>query len=250
MFKLSKGTINNEIPPINPQSIIEEAPATIQTQQQTIEKIPFEVLIATGYNYDYEIPKDLSCIKEPLDDKSFSFLNYYFDKFDKQHEVLYFMIFCSMLTEEIPDCDDYYVNAYKIYSEFIDMYNLKKTEKDYEKALKDLEYFRDEMLKSNYRHEPDDYEMDDIRDCVNTIVTHITDGNNIEKEVTSVMGGKIYELHSERIIREATEPLKKEIEEKNHQLADKDNQLADKDNQISELKAEIEKLKVQNKRRD
>ena len=121
-----------------------------------------------------------------------------------------------------------------------------KTEKDYEKAIKDLEYFRDEMLKSNYRHELNDYEMDDIRDCVNAIVTHITDGNKIEKEVTSVMGGKIYELHSDRIIREATEPLKKELAEKDHQLAEQKNQITEQENQITELKAEIERLKSNN----
>ena len=125
-----------------------------------------------------------------------------------------------------------------------------KSEKDYEKAVKDLEYFRDEMLKSEYRNELDNLEVDDLIHCVNNIVTHITDGNKIEKEVTAVMGGKVYELHSDRIIREATEPLKKELEEKEQQLADKDslladNQkaLADKDQQIAALKAEIETLR-------
>lgn len=105
-----------------------------------------------------------------------------------------------------------------------------------EKAIKDFEYFREEMLKSNQKHELNDLEIDDLRDCVNDIVVHITDGNEIEKEVTAVMGGEIYELHSERIIREATEPLKK-------QLADKDHQLADKETENALLRAEIEKLK-------
>ena len=36
---------------------------------------------------------------------------------------------------------------------------------------------------------------------------HITDGNNIEGKVVSVMGGEIYELHTERIIRETTEKV-------------------------------------------
>ena len=138
------------------------------------------------------------------------------------------------------------------------------SEKDYEKAIKDLEYFRDEMLKSEYQNELDNLEVDDLIHCVNNIVTHITDGNKIEKEVIAVMGGKVYELHSDRIIREAAEPLKKELAEKEQQLADnqkaladnqkvladnqkaladKDNQLADKDEQIAALKAEIEQLK-------
>ena len=90
------------------------------------------------------------------------------------------------------------------------------------------------MLKSEYRNELDNLEVDDLIHCVNNIVTHITDGNKIEKEVTAVMGGKVYELHSDRIIREATEPLKKELEEKEQQLADKDSLLADKDNQLAD----------------
>ena len=102
-----------------------------------------------------------------------------------------------------------------------------KTEKDYEKAIKDLEYFRDEMLKSRKENQLDDFEMDDLRDCVNDIVIHITDGNKIESEVTSVMGGEIYELHSDRIIREATEPLIQ--------------QLADKDKEISEAESRANK---------
>ncbi|MBE5872312.1 MAG: hypothetical protein E7294_13830 [Lachnospiraceae bacterium] len=134
-----------------------------------------------------------------------------------------------------------------------------KTAKDYEIAIKDLEYFRDEMLKSRKDNQLDDFEMDDLRDCVNNIVVHITDGNIIESEVTSVMGGEIYELHSDRIIREATEPLKKELadkekllEDNQKQLADQeklleDNQklLSDKNSEIAALRAEIEKLKSQ-----
>ena len=40
-----------------------------------------------------------------------------------------------------------------------------------------------------------------------TRLLHITDGNNIEGKVVSVMGGEIYELHTERIIRETTEKV-------------------------------------------
>ena len=42
------------------------------------------------------------------------------------------------------------------------------------------------------------------------VITHITDGNNIEQEVTSVMGGEIIELESERIMRETAEKTKLE----------------------------------------
>ena len=114
-----------------------------------------------------------------------------------------------------------------------------KTEKDYEKAIKDLEYFRDEMLKSRKENQLDDFEMDDLRDCVNDIVIHITDGNKIESEVTSVMGGEIYELHSDRIIREATEPLIQQLADKDKEISDKDRQISDKDKQISDRDKKI-----------
>ena len=104
------------------------------------------------------------------------------------------------------------------------------TEKDYEKAIKDLEYFRDKMIELRKEEELNDYEIDDLRDCVNQIVMHITDGNEIEKEVVSVMGGEIFEMHSEKIIREATEPLIQK-------LADKDKEISDKDRQISEAES-------------
>ena len=63
-----------------------------------------------------------------------------------------------------------------------------------------------------------DVEIDDLRDCVNQIVLHITDGNEIEEEVVSVMGGEVFELHSERIVREATERYEEEIENLKQQL--------------------------------
>ena len=115
-----------------------------------------------------------------------------------------------------------------------------KTEKDYEKAIKDLEYFRDEMLKSRKENQLDDYEMDDLRDCVNDIVIHITDGNKIESEVTSVMGGEIYELHSDRIIREATEPLIQQLADKDKQISEAENRAYEAENRASMLEQELE----------
>ena len=116
-----------------------------------------------------------------------------------------------------------------------------KTEKDYEKAIKDLEYFRDEMLKSRKENQLDDYEMDDLRDCVNDIVIHITDGNKIESEVTSVMGGEIYDLHSDRIIREATEPLIQQLADKDKQISEAENRAYEAENRASMLEQELEK---------
>ena len=85
-----------------------------------------------------------------------------------------------------------------------------------------------------------------MRDCVNQIVTHITDGNAIEGKVVSVMGGEVFELHSEKIIREATEKVtaqfQKELASRDQQLADNAQQLASKDQQIAELEAQIAEL--------
>ena len=113
------------------------------------------------------------------------------------------------------------------------------TEKDYEKAIKDLEYFRDKMIELRKKEELNDYEIDDLRDCVNQIVMHITDGNEIEKEVVSVMGGEIFEMHSEKIIREATEPLIQKLADKDKEILDKDRQISDKDKQISDRDKQI-----------
>ena len=124
------------------------------------------------------------------------------------------------------------------------------TKENYEKAIEDLEFFKEKMLQLRKDRELNDAEIDDIRDCVNKIVMHITDGNEIETEVTSVMGGEVFELHSEKIIRETTEKVTKEFQkkladkdkklaDKDKKLADKDKKLADKDKKIAELEAQL-----------
>ena len=55
-----------------------------------------------------------------------------------------------------------------------------------------------------------DDEKVDLVSFSNVVITHITDGNDIEQEVTSVMGGEIIELESERIMRETAEKTKLE----------------------------------------
>nr|MCR4991108.1 hypothetical protein [Lachnospiraceae bacterium] len=82
--------------------------------------------------------------------------------------------------------------------------------KDYEKAISDLEYFRDQMIQLRKEKQLTDAENIDILNCSNVVITHITDGNDIEQEVTSVMGGEIIELESERIMRETAEKTKLE----------------------------------------
>ena len=73
----------------------------------------------------------------------------------------------------------------------------------------------------------------------------MTDGNEIEEEVTSVMGGHVFELSSERIIRETKEKMQPRIDELEAMVADKDAALADKDAEITRLKEKIEELSAE-----
>ena len=115
-----------------------------------------------------------------------------------------------------------------------------KSGKEYEKAIKDLAYFREQMLQLRQRNQLNDVEVDDLRDCVNQIVLHITDGNAIEKEVVSVMGGEVFELHSERIVREATERYQAEIEDLKQQMGERDKRLEEKDKRLEEKDKSLE----------
>ena len=53
-------------------------------------------------------------------------------------------------------------------------------------------------------------ELTDLGEFVNTIVVHITDGNELEKEATGIMGGKVLETKSELLRREEREGLLEE----------------------------------------
>lgn len=136
-----------------------------------------------------------------------------------------------------------------------DLSGHNKEEKDIEKVLEDLEYFKEKMLQLFKDNKLTTTETQDIGACVNNVLIHMTDGNNIERKVVSVMGGEIYELPSERLIRETTKKVtatvtaefQNELAEKDNQLVAKDNQLVEKDNQLAELRAEIERLKAANK---
>jgi hypothetical protein len=70
-----------------------------------------------------------------------------------------------------------------------------------ENAIADLEYFRDEMIRLHEAHELTDYELLDLKGLVNTIITHITDGNQNERRLVSIMGGVVLETESERLLR-------------------------------------------------
>ena len=76
------------------------------------------------------------------------------------------------------------------------------SEGNIENAVSDLEYFRDEMIRLYQTRELSDEELLDLMGFVNTIITHITNGNKNEERLVNVMGGTVIETESERLRRE------------------------------------------------
>lgn len=76
-----------------------------------------------------------------------------------------------------------------------------------EDAVRDLEYFRDEMVRLHKAKELSDSEIIDLMGFVNTIITHITDGNKNEERLVNIMGGTVIETQSEKLIRQGKAQL-------------------------------------------
>lgn len=76
------------------------------------------------------------------------------------------------------------------------------SESSIEDSVRDLEYFRNEMLRLHEAKELSDDELIDLKGFVNTIITHITNGNKNEERLVSIMGGTVIETESERLIRQ------------------------------------------------
>ena len=74
-----------------------------------------------------------------------------------------------------------------------------------ENAEKDLEYLRNEMIRKHKKGELTDAELVDLMGFVNTIITHITNGNKNEERLVSIMGGTVIETESEKLIRKGRE---------------------------------------------
>lgn len=68
---------------------------------------------------------------------------------------------------------------------------------DIEAAVGDLIYFRNEIIRLNNEYELSDGEMADLMGFVNTIITHITNGNKNEERLVNVMGGRVIETQTE-----------------------------------------------------
>ena len=76
------------------------------------------------------------------------------------------------------------------------------SEDSIEDVVGDLEYFRNEMLHLHKVGELSDGELIDIMGFVNTIITHITNGNQNEERLVNIMGGTVLETKSEQLIHQ------------------------------------------------
>ena len=79
-----------------------------------------------------------------------------------------------------------------------------------ENAVRDLEYFRNELVRLYEAEELTDYELIDLKGFINTIITHITNGNKSEERLVNIMGGTVIETESEKLIRKGREAGKAE----------------------------------------
>ena len=79
-----------------------------------------------------------------------------------------------------------------------------------ENAVRDLEYFRNELVHLYEAEELTDHELIDLKGFINTIITHITNGNKNEERLVNIMGGTVIETESEKLIRKGREAGKAE----------------------------------------
>ena len=84
------------------------------------------------------------------------------------------------------------------------------SESNIEKVIEDLEYFRNEMVRLHKKGELSDDEIVDLMGFVNTIITHITNGNQNEERLVNIMGRAVIETESEKLIRKGKEEGKAE----------------------------------------
>ncbi len=71
-----------------------------------------------------------------------------------------------------------------------------------EAAVKDLMYFRDEIIRLQNENELSEGEMSDLMRFVNTIVSHITNGNKNEERLVEIMGGTVIETQTEKWMKQ------------------------------------------------
>ena len=76
-----------------------------------------------------------------------------------------------------------------------------------ENAVRYLEYFRNELVRLYEAEELTDHELIDLKGFINTIITHITNGNQNEERLVNIMGGTVIETESERLISQGKAQL-------------------------------------------
>ncbi len=76
-----------------------------------------------------------------------------------------------------------------------------------ENAVRDLEYFREELVHLYETGELTENELIDLKGFINTIITHITNGNQNEERLVNIMGGTVIETESERLISQGKAQL-------------------------------------------
>ena len=76
-----------------------------------------------------------------------------------------------------------------------------------ENAVRDLEYFRNELIRLYEAEELTENELIDLKGFINTIITHITNGNKNEERLVNIMGGTVIETESERLISQGKAQL-------------------------------------------
>ena len=64
-----------------------------------------------------------------------------------------------------------------------------------ENAVRDLEYFRNELIRLYEAEELTENELIDLKGFINTIITHITNGNKNEERLVSIMGGTVIDTY-------------------------------------------------------
>ncbi len=74
------------------------------------------------------------------------------------------------------------------------------SEGNIENVIEELTYFREEMIRLHQAGELSDDELIDLKGFVNTIITHITNGNKNEERLVNIMGGTVIETESERLM--------------------------------------------------
>lgn len=76
------------------------------------------------------------------------------------------------------------------------------SENNIDYVVEDLTYFKNEMLRLHKENELSDAELIDLKGFTNTIITHITNGNQNEERLVNIMGGTVIETESEKLIRQ------------------------------------------------